>query len=36
MNYEEQSKKTRDMVKNVFTNIGGHATEACVHYMFGK
>ena len=27
-------KKTRDMVKNVFTYIGGHATEDCVRYMF--
>lgn len=36
MNYEDQCKKTRDMVKNVFTNIGGHATENCIRYMFGK
>ena len=34
MDYEEQCKKTRDMVKNVFTYIGGHATEDCVRYMF--
>ena len=36
MNYDEQCIKTRDMIKNVFTNIGGHATEICVEKMFGK
>lgn len=36
MDYLEQRKKTRDMVKNIYTNIGGNATEMCVKYMFGR
>jgi len=34
MNYEEECSKTRDMVKNKFTYIGGHATEICVEKVF--
>ena len=35
MNYEEECKKTKEMIKERITNIGGHATEICVHKMFG-
>lgn len=36
MNYEEECVKTRDMVKNKFTYLGGKATEMCVEKMFGN
>ena len=35
MDYEAECLKTRDMIKNKFTYIGGHATEICVEKMFG-
>ena len=34
MDYEKECEKTRDMVKNRFTYLGGHATEMCVEKMF--
>lgn len=36
MDYKTECKKTRDMIKNKFTYLGGHATEMCVEKMFGK
>jgi CDP-glycerol glycerophosphotransferase len=36
MDYQEECRKTRDMIKNKFTYIGGHATEICVDAVFGK
>lgn len=36
MDTEEECRKTREMLKNRFTYIGGHATEICVEKMFGK
>lgn len=36
MNVEEESNKTRDMIKNKLTYIGGHATETCVKYLLGN
>ena len=36
MNYEEECKKTKEMIKERITDIGGHATEICVEKMFGK
>ena len=35
MNYRNECNKTREF-KEKYTNIGGHATELCVEYMFGK
>lgn len=34
MNYQAECKKTRDMIKNKFTYLGGNATEQCVRYLF--
>ena len=34
MNVEEECQKTREMLKNKFTYIGGHATEICVEKVF--
>ena len=34
MNVEEECRKTREMLKNKFTYIGGHATEICVEKVF--
>ena len=36
MDYQEECRKTRDMIKNKYTYIGGHATEICVDAVFGK
>ena len=36
MDYEEECKKTKEMIKDRITDIGGHATEICVEKMFGK
>ena len=36
MNYEEECRKTREMIKERITNIGGHATEICVQKLFGE
>ena len=36
MDYKNECNKTRDMIKNKFTYLGGHATEMCVEKMFGK
>ena len=36
MNVDEECRKTREMLKNKFTYIGGHATEICVNAVFGK
>ncbi len=36
MNYDEECKKTKEMIKERITNYGGHATEICVQKMFGK
>ena len=36
MDYAAECAKTRDMVKNKFTYLGGTATEMCVKKMFGK
>ena len=36
LDYSEECVKTRDMIKNKFTYIGGYATEICVEKMFGK
>ena len=36
MDYDEECKKTKEMIKERITNIGGHATEICVEKMFGK
>lgn len=36
MDYQAECAKTRDMVKNKFTYLGGHATEMCVEKMFKK
>lgn len=35
MNYDDECRKTREMIKNQITNIGGQATEICVKKMFG-
>lgn len=35
MDYQDECEKTR-LFKEKYTNIGGHATELCVEYMFGK
>lgn len=36
MDYNEQCRLTRDMIKNKFTYIGGYATETCVKELFSK
>lgn len=36
MDYQNECDKTRDMIKNRLTYIGGHATELCVKKMFEK
>lgn len=36
MDYQKECEKTRDMIKNRFTYLGGHATEMCVEKMFKK
>ena len=36
MDVNEECRKTREMIKNKFTYIGGHATEICVNAVFGK
>ena len=35
MNYEDECRKSKEMIKERITNIGGHATEICVRKMFG-
>ena len=35
MNVQEECEKTRDMIKNKLTYIGGHATEICVEKLLG-
>ena len=34
MDYDAECIKTRDMIKNKFTYLGGHATETCVKTIF--
>ena len=34
LDYQTECEKTRDLVKNKFTYLGGHATEMCVEKMF--
>ena len=36
MDYEDECMKTKVMIKERITDIGGHATEICVEKMFGK
>lgn len=36
MDVNEECRKTREMIKNKFTYVGGHATEICVNAVFGK
>jgi CDP-glycerol glycerophosphotransferase len=36
MDYAEECKKTKEMIKDRLTYIGGHATEICIEKMFGK
>ena len=36
MNYDDECKKSKEMIKDRITNIGGHATQICVEQMFGK
>jgi CDP-glycerol glycerophosphotransferase len=36
MDVEKECQKTREMLKNKFTYIGGHATEICVNAVFGN
>jgi CDP-glycerol glycerophosphotransferase len=36
MDTEEECRKTREMLKDKFTYIGGHATEICVNAVFGE
>ena len=36
MDFNEECKKTKEMIKDKLTYIGGHATEICVEKMFGK
>lgn len=36
MVYEEECKKTKEMIKERITNFGGHATEICIQKMFGN
>ena len=35
MNYEDECRKSKEMIKERITYIGGHATEICVQRMFG-
>ena len=34
MDYQEECRKSKEMIKDRITNIGGHATEICVQKMF--
>ena len=34
MDYRDECRKTKEMIKDRLTNIGGHATEICVEKMF--
>lgn len=36
MNYEDECRKSKEMIKERITNIGGHATEICVQKVFGQ
>lgn len=36
MDFEKECLKTREMLKDKFTYIGGHATEICVNAVFGE
>ena len=36
MDYDAECTKTKDMIKNKFTYLGGNATEMCVKAMFDK
>ena len=36
MDYEAECVKTKKMIKDRLTYIGGHATEICIERMFGK
>ena len=36
MNYDEECKKSKEMIKERITSIGGHATKICVEKMFGN
>lgn len=36
MDYESECKKTKEMIKERITNIGGHATEICLEKLFGR
>ena len=36
MDYDAECVKTKDMIKNKFTYLGGNATEMCVKAMFDK
>lgn len=36
MDEAEECRKTREMLKDRFTYIGGHATEICINAVFGK
>lgn len=36
MDYDLECKKTKDMIKERYTYIGGHATEICLEKLFGK
>ena len=36
MDYDSECAKTRDMIKNRFTYLGGHATEQCVKMIFNN
>lgn len=34
MDYNLECQKTRDMIKNKFTYIGGNATDLCIEKLF--
>lgn len=36
MDYEAESKKTKEMIKNRMTYFGGHATETCLERLFER
>lgn len=36
MDYESECQKTKEMIKERITNIGGHATETCLEKLFEK
>lgn len=36
LDYEAECKKTKELIKDKLTYIGGHATEICVAKMFGE